>query len=32
MIQSKISFDAHQLASAASGAITNAIRSTLTIT
>ncbi|MFO1311954.1 MAG: lipid A export permease/ATP-binding protein MsbA [Burkholderiales bacterium] len=31
-IQSKISFDAHQLASAASGAITNAIRSTLTIT
>jgi len=31
MIQSKISFDAHQLASAASGAITNAIRSTLTI-
>jgi subfamily B ATP-binding cassette protein MsbA len=30
-IQSKISFDAHQLASAASGAITNAIRSTLTI-
>ena len=32
VIQSKISFDAHQLASAASGAITNAIRSTLTIT
>ena len=32
MIQSKISFDAHQLASAASGALTNAIRSTLTIT
>jgi len=32
MIQSKVSFDAHQLASAASGAITNAIRSTLTIT
>jgi len=31
VIQSKISFDAHQLASAASGAITNAIRSTLTI-
>ncbi len=30
-IQSKISFDAHQLASAASGAITNAIRSSLTI-
>ena len=28
---SKVSFDAHQLASAASGAITNAIRSTLTI-
>jgi len=32
MIQSKISFDAHQLASAASGALTNLIRSTLTIT
>jgi ATP-binding cassette, subfamily B, bacterial MsbA len=32
VIQSKISFDAHQLASAASGALTNAIRSTLTIT
>src|SRR5262245_22222591 len=32
VIQSKISFDAHQLASAASGAIPNAIRSTLTIT
>jgi len=32
MIQSKISFDAHQLASAASSALTNAIRSTLTIT
>jgi len=31
VIQSKVSFDAHQLASAASGAITNAIRSTLTI-
>ncbi len=31
VIQSKISFDAHQLASAASGAITNAIRSSLTI-
>ena len=27
VIQSKITFDAHQLASAASGAITNAIRS-----
>ena len=32
MIQSKVSYDAHQLASAASGAITNAIRSALTIT
>ena len=31
VIQSKISFDAHQLASAASGALTNAIRSSLTI-
>ncbi len=31
VIQSKVSFDAHQLASAASGAITNAIRSSLTI-
>ncbi len=30
-IQSRISFDAHQLASAASSAITNLIRSTLTI-
>ncbi len=32
VVQSKISFDAHQLASAASGAITNLLRSTLTIT
>jgi ATP-binding cassette, subfamily B, bacterial MsbA len=31
VVQSKISFDAHQLAAAASGAISNAIRSTLTI-
>ncbi|MHB8495346.1 MAG: lipid A export permease/ATP-binding protein MsbA [Casimicrobiaceae bacterium] len=31
VVQSKISFDAHQLAAAASGAITNALRSTLTI-
>jgi len=31
VIQSKVSFDAHQLASAASGALTNMIRSTLTI-
>ena len=31
IVQSKISFDAHQLASAASGAITNALRSSLTI-
>ena len=30
-LQSKVSFDAHQLAAAASGAISNAIRSTLTI-
>ena len=32
VVQSKISFDAHQLAAAASGAITNAMRSALTIT
>ena len=31
VIQSKLTFDAHQLASAASGTITTAIRSTLTI-
>jgi ATP-binding cassette, subfamily B, bacterial MsbA len=31
VVQSKISFDAHQLASAASGTITNALRSTLTV-
>lgn len=31
MVQSKISFDAHQLAAAASGTITNALRSSLTI-
>ena len=30
-VQSKIAFDAHQLASAASGTITNALRSTLTV-
>jgi subfamily B ATP-binding cassette protein MsbA len=30
-VQSRISFDAHQLASAASGTITNTLRSTLTI-
>lgn len=32
VVQSKISFDAHQLAAAASGAITNTMRSALTIT
>ena len=32
VVQSKLTFDAHQLASAASGTITTAIRSTLTIT
>ncbi len=32
VVQSKISFDAHQLAAAASGTITNALRSALTIT
>jgi len=32
VLQSKISFDAHQLAAAASGTITNALRSSLTIT
>ena len=32
VIQSKLTFDAHQLASAASGTITTAIRSSLTIT
>jgi ATP-binding cassette, subfamily B, bacterial MsbA len=31
VVQSKISFDAHQLAAAASGTITNALRSTLTV-
>jgi ATP-binding cassette, subfamily B, bacterial MsbA len=31
VVQSKVTFDAHQLASAASGTITTAIRSTLTI-
>src|SRR4029078_5300818 len=31
VIQSKVTFDAHQLASAASGTITTAIRSSLTI-
>jgi len=32
VVQSKLTFDAHQLASAASGTITTAIRSTMTIT
>jgi subfamily B ATP-binding cassette protein MsbA len=32
VVQSRISFDAHQLAAAASGAITNTMRSALTIT
>ncbi|MGH8802748.1 MAG: ABC transporter transmembrane domain-containing protein, partial [Casimicrobiaceae bacterium] len=32
VVQSKVSFDAHQLAAAASGTITNALRSALTVT